>query len=232
MSDDFIFDMKAKKVRKTDSQLLESLHEFAKQKDMNYFTTIDYDKWENKIIGSGTISERFGSWKKALLLIGVEGARERKYSDRELMDNLETVWREVGYPPGKRILSKYGKCISERPYKDRWGSLRNACELLAQHKKGSIQWEAITNRSSTNPTISSDNNKQVRKSLSLDRRFRVFKRDNFKCVKCGNSPSKDHDVDLHVDHVVLLSLGGGDNIENLQTLCNKCNLGKSNRHTT
>lgn len=83
-----------------------------------------------------------------------------------------------------------------------------------------------------NPTISSDNNKQVRKSLSLDLRFRVLKRDNFKCVKCGNSPSKDHDVDLHVDHVVPLSLGGGDDIENLQTLCNKCNLGKSNRHAT
>jgi len=134
MSNDFIFNMKAKKVRKTDSQLLESLHEFAKQKDMHYFTTIDYNKWKNKIIASETISERFGSWKKALSLIGVEGARERKYSDKELMDNLETVWRKVGYPPGKRILSKHGEGISERPYKDRWGSLRNACELLAQYK--------------------------------------------------------------------------------------------------
>ncbi len=232
MSDDFVFDMKAKKVRKTDSQLLESLHKFAQQNDMNSFSTIDYNNWENKIIGAEVISERFGSWKKALLLIGIESARERKYSDRELMDNLETVWRKVGYPPGRRILSKHGECISERPYKDRWGSLKKTCELLAQYKKGAIQWDAIASRSSMNPAISSDNNnKQARKSLSLDLRFRVLKRDNFKCTKCGNSPSNSHDIELHVDHIKPLSRGGRDNIENLQTLCNKCNLGKSNRHT-
>ena len=66
------------------------------------------------------------------------------------MDNLETVWRKVGYPPGKRILSKHGEGISERPYKDRWGSLRNACELLAQYKKKGllpVEWVKMRGKS-------------------------------------------------------------------------------------
>lgn len=226
MSDDFVFDVKAKKVRKSDSQLLVSLHEYAQQKDMQYFTTTDYNKWNNKVVWAEVISERFGSWKKALSLIGVEGARERKYSDRFLMDNLEAVWRELGYPPGKRKLSNYGEHISERPYKDRWGSLKNACELLAKHKEGKIQWDDIINQSSINPAIL-----PVRKAISSDLRFRVLKRDYFKCVKCGKSPAKSHDVELEVDHIKPHSRGGSDDLENLQTLCNRCNSGKSNRHT-
>lgn len=231
MSDDFAFNMKAKKVRKPDGQLLESLHQFAAQNEMEYFTTVKYNGWEKKLVGAEVISERFGSWKKALALIGIEGGRERRYSDRELMDNLESVWREVGYPPGKRIISKYGQGISERLYKDRWGSIKTACELLSKYKSGTIEWEAITVRSSSGQMTEPDSPLlAVRKSLSLDLRFRVLKRDDFKCVKCGNSPSKSHDVELHVDHIKPVSKGGGNDMENLQTLCNMCNLGKSNRH--
>ena len=157
MSEDFAFNMKAKKVRKTDGQLLESLHQFAAQNEMEYFSTVKYNDWEKKLVGAETISERFGSWKKALALIGVEGARERRYSDRELMDNLESVWREVGYPPGKRIISKYGQGISEQPYKGRGGSLKTACELLSKYKSGAIEWEAITAQSSANQITEPDN---------------------------------------------------------------------------
>ena len=231
MSDDFVFNMTAKKVRKTDGQLLESLHQFAAQNNMEYFTTIEYNGWEKRLVRAEVIGERFGSWKKALVLIGIEGARERRYSDKELMDNLEAVWRECGYPPGKRIISRYGQGISERPYKDRWGSLKTACELLAKYKSGAIEWEAITALSSANQMAEPDSHLPVaRKSLSLDLRFRVLKRDNFKCLKCGNSPSKSHDVELHVDHIKPVSKGGSNDMENLQTLCSKCNLGKSNRH--
>jgi hypothetical protein len=178
MSEDFAFNMKAKKVRKTDGQLLESLHQFAAQNEMEYFTTVKYNGWEKKLVGAEVISERFGSWKKALALIGIEGARERRYSDRELMDNLESVWREVGYPPGKRIISKYGQGISESPYKSRWGSLKTACELLSKYKSGTIEWETIAAQSSADQITEPNSPLPVaRKSLSLDLRFRVFKRD-------------------------------------------------------
>ena len=59
-------------------------------------------------------------------------------------------------------------------------------------------------------------------------RIRVYKRDNFTCVQCGASPAKDQSVELHVDHIKPWSRGGETIYKNLQTLCLKCNLGKSN----
>lgn len=48
----------------------------------------------------------------------------------------------------------------------------------------------------------------------------VFKRDNYKCVYCGSSK------DLQVDHIKSVYSGGENNINNLQTLCKRCNAGK------
>lgn len=58
-------------------------------------------------------------------------------------------------------------------------------------------------------------------------RYQVLKRDNFKCCACGASPAKDPTIELHIDHIIPWSKGGKTSIENLQTLCSKCNLGKS-----
>ena len=59
-------------------------------------------------------------------------------------------------------------------------------------------------------------------------RFEVLYRDKFTCRFCGASPTKDPAVTLHVDHIVPWSKGGETTLDNLQTLCAKCNLGKSN----
>lgn len=58
-------------------------------------------------------------------------------------------------------------------------------------------------------------------------RYQVLKRDSFKCCACGASPAKDPSVELHIDHIIPWSKGGETVEENLQTLCSKCNLGKS-----
>jgi len=39
-------------------------------------------------------------------------------------------------------------------------------------------------------------------------------------------------VILHVDHILPRSKGGKDEMINFQTLCDKCNLGKSNTDKT
>ena len=41
------------------------------------------------------------------------------------------------------------------------------------------------------------------------------------------SPAKDPGVELHVDHIFPWSKGGETVLENLQTLCSRCNGGKS-----
>ena len=44
---------------------------------------------------------------------------------------------------------------------------------------------------------------------------------------CGDSPAKNPDAVLHVDHILPWSKGGETVEENLQTLCSVCNIGKS-----
>jgi hypothetical protein len=61
-------------------------------------------------------------------------------------------------------------------------------------------------------------------------RWQVFQRDNWKCVACGKN-ADDH-IWLEVDHIIPRSKGGKNEISNYQTLCNVCNIGKSNKDNT
>lgn len=69
--------------------------------------------------------------------------------------------------------------------------------------------------------------KQERKIMNDEIRYNVLKRDNFKCRICGVS-MKDG-AKLHVDHIIPVSKGGKTVMSNLQTLCDRCNIGKSNK---
>jgi hypothetical protein len=62
-----------------------------------------------------------------------------------------------------------------------------------------------------------------RKQISKKLRFEIFKRDSFTCQYCGD---KAPDVILHVDHISPVAGGGDNNIINLVTSCEACNLGK------
>jgi hypothetical protein len=74
-----------------------------------------------------------------------------------------------------------------------------------------------------NTKIDMDESKFVRAGI----RWQVFDRDDFKCVACGKSA---HDgAILHIDHIIPKSKGGSNTMDNYQTLCHLCNIGKSNR---
>ncbi len=60
-------------------------------------------------------------------------------------------------------------------------------------------------------------------------RYQVLKAASGKCVLCGASAET---AVLHVDHIVPRSKGGTNDLDNLQCLCEQCNLGKSNKDTT
>ena len=65
------------------------------------------------------------------------------------------------------------------------------------------------------------------RSVPQGLRFNVLERDGGICCACGRSPREG--VTLHVDHIKPFSLGGLTTLDNLQTLCADCNIGKSNR---
>ena len=51
----------------------------------------------------------------------------------------------------------------------------------------------------------------------------VYRRDGARCVYCGSTEN------LQLDHIIPFSKGGATTLENLQLLCQKCNLEKSNK---
>lgn len=69
--------------------------------------------------------------------------------------------------------------------------------------------------------------KLERAKLSDSLRYDVLKRDNFKCQICGSSAQDG--VKLHVDHIIPVSKGGKTHLTNLRTLCDRCNMGKSDK---
>ncbi len=66
-----------------------------------------------------------------------------------------------------------------------------------------------------------------RGEISDSLRYDILNRDNFTCVICGASSRQG--ARLHVDHIVPVSKGGKSVPSNLRTLCERCNIGKSNK---
>lgn len=57
------------------------------------------------------------------------------------------------------------------------------------------------------------------------RRF-ILERDGHQCKKCGVSLAQEPHLLLEVDHITPLSKGGLTQVDNLQTLCWRCNRSK------
>jgi hypothetical protein len=68
--------------------------------------------------------------------------------------------------------------------------------------------------------------KNERKKVTPKLRRKILDRDGYKCVDCGRSPRNDPSCVLHVDHRQAVSKRGFSVEDNLQTLCDWCNLGK------
>lgn len=70
--------------------------------------------------------------------------------------------------------------------------------------------------------------KEEREKMTPKLRYQIMKRDHFRCVICG--ASAEEGAKLHVDHVQPVSKGGKTVESNLRTLCDRCNLGKSDQY--
>ena len=71
------------------------------------------------------------------------------------------------------------------------------------------------------------NQANQRKLMTPDLRNKIKERDNYTCQICGKYMPDE--VGLHIDHIIPISKGGKTVEQNLQVLCDKCNLRKSNR---
>ncbi len=112
-----------------------------------------------------------------------------------------------------------------------FGSWKDDCLKFIEYKSGEkidIEEKTIEKK----PIINFTNNKIKNmigktRTIPLSIRVKALSRDNFCCIFCGKSPATDVGTKLHIDHKIPFSKGGTNDIDNLQTLCEEGNLGKS-----
>lgn len=219
----------------SDEQLLNDLKETAKSLNATTITSTQY--CEHGKHGHTIIIERFGKWETALLKAGLEPTGfHSAVSPEELMEEIERIWIKLGRQPTttdiKSGISKY----SLNSYARKFGSWRKALETFVEYinkdeKAEEKEVETVADiqvsgvAACPNAAIKT---RRTKRDINLRLRFLVMKRDNFKCCMCGRSPATTPNLELHIDHIKPWSKGGETVIENLQTLCADCNLGKSN----
>lgn len=174
-----------------------------------------------------TLTRKMGSWFEILKKANLESTRSPiNIPDEELFKNLEEVWIKFGKQPSCKNTQKPFSKYSSDTYAYRFGSWRKALEKFVAYinnEENVSSEEAIKNFE-----IEPSTRHKTSRTINWRLRFIVMRRDNFKCKNCGRSPATDPNIILHVDHIKAWANGGETVLENLQTLCSKCNIGKSN----
>ena len=213
----------------SDHELIADLKNVANMLEKNTVTLEEYNEYGH--FHSTTLTRRFGSWFKCLDLAGLVPSRSRiGISNEELFEEIENIWVKLGKQPSYTQMRDMTG-FSMGTYEKRFGGWRNALKAFVNYINGDDSLVEVPRNSPENlqniRMIEDDKHKTSR-SINLRMRLLVLKRDNFKCCICGASPAKDPSVELQVDHIKPWSKGGETIIDNLQTLCSKCNIGKSN----
>lgn len=200
----------------SDEDLIADLQSVAKKIGVKKLTQAVYRKYG--AYDPSTFTRRFESWLKVLDRAGLDRTRtEMNVSEEELFSNLEELWLHFGRQPRYHEVVKPLSRFSNGTYAHRYGSFTKALEAFVAAMDGDVRETKRSNAGRSNP-----------RSINYRMRFKVLQRDGYRCCMCGASPAKDPNVVLHIDHKMPVSKGGSCQIDNLQTLCSKCNLGKSN----
>lgn len=209
-----------------DADLIADLKSVAIQLDKDKVTLDEYNDYGK--YHSSTLTRRFGSWFKCLELAGLKRTRSRlNIPNEELFENLMEVWTKLGRQPKYNDMFKPLSNFSSGTYENRFGSWRSALESFVKYmNEGEIEVEPKSLKSK--PT----SRHKTQRNINIRLRFIVLRRDNFKCKICGKSPATDSTIELHVDHILAWAKGGETIIDNLQTLCSVCNIGKSDLNIT
>jgi HNH endonuclease/Homing endonuclease associated repeat len=231
----------------SDSELLADPRRVASDLSKNTLTYDEYDK--HGVVGASCIQRRFGSWLQAIGKAGLGRSRGFRFRDEDLFENLEKIWVSLGRSPRHDEVRKPLSRYTANTYCNRFGSCRKTLERFVEFVNSDESTVSPTPIVKLRPTeipiakpancdkdaarrpsvdVAGTVSSSSGRSANLRLRFKVMQRDHFKCCACGRSPSTDPSVVLHIDHVKPWSKEGKTVMENLQTLCQQCNLGKSN----
>jgi len=213
----------------TDQELIVELQRVAAQMEKVELSQPDFN--ENSELSSSVIRSRFGSWSKGLKAAGLaEVKKAKRYTELDYFENLLNVWTHYGRQPYYGEMNAAPSQIGSGSYERRWGKWSTALIAFIEYANSDRPAEIALQPEVSSTTEQSKKPKMNKRDIPLGLRYRVYTRDRFRCVKCGNSPASDLNCKLHVDHIIPYSKGGLTEFENLQTACSDCNLGKGNRY--
>jgi len=247
---DFKFEFKRHQTNKIPrDKILAELENFARINNFTDFKQDDFNKHAS--ISSYTVYREFGSWENAMQSLaeylknkGIDfkiSTRRSSYGTQELFDEMERIWVLLGHRPSRNEWTAIKPKISYDSLYRRFGGWTNACLKFIEYKSGGaitagdevrVQSEKAVRKADARVDSQKEMDKvkkelQKTRTIPLSVRIKVLSRDNFRCVFCGKSPAINAGTLLHIDHIVPFSKGGINTIDNLQTLCEECNLGKS-----
>ncbi|MGE5478307.1 MAG: homing endonuclease associated repeat-containing protein [Bacteroidales bacterium] len=221
--------------RMTNEEILSAMADLAKRLGTPQLTVSDVEA--HLPFGRDTLKKRWGSSRQAFRAAGVGVSHlGRRYTDEECFDNLLSVWSHYGRPPQYLEMGKPPSEVGGKAYIKRFGTWNKALAAFVERVNGdetppsTDPTQAPPPTASPSPSPTSPRNDGDRRDIPLGLRFKVFHRDRFKCVLCGDSPSANPACVLHVDHILPWSRGGKTVIDNLRALCGACNIGRGNRY--
>jgi len=216
------FELKLKKRNNSEEDLIKDLQRVAKAIKSDTVTASTYAEMGE--YGVTTFRRKFGTWNKALEAAGLKVILNLNVPESDLFENLANIWQHLGRQPvGKDIEKSNGSQYSLGTYEKRFGSWNKALQGFIDYINETSEEIKLTKTQKLSKKSTVRTNRRINWRL----RATVLIRDGCICKMCGASPTKNSDVVLHVDHIKPWSKGGETVIENLQTLCSICNVGKS-----
>jgi len=213
--------------------VLEELRRVGAQLGLRYFTGREFNQLSTKC-KHAVVIRNFGTWEAALKAAGINSDPKRKQRVdaipvTSLFEELERIWRQLGHRPSKIEWEATSPKYSYQTYRKRFDGWTNACAQFIEFKSGPAS-TPNAKPDTINSVINGIEENTItdfeKRNIPLKLRLSVLKRDQFRCIFCGRSPAIESGVALHIDHKTPFSKGGKTELENLQTLCRDCNLGK------
>ena len=209
----------------SNSEVLDDLRRVAAELQIKSVTKVQYDV--RGVFGATTVLRKLGSWNTALKAADLEVSNRQDISNDELFENIANIWTKLGRQPfGREVNDKArGSIFSLATYEKRFKSW-NKSLLAFSNYINSGKNDVYDDGKIKNLPDTQFQRRRTSREINWRLRAKVLIKHSCICQMCGDSPAKNPETVLHADHILAWANGGETLEENLQTLCEICNIGK------